>query len=171
MVRRARSAYAVVGLIISTFAYLILTRQPSTLLTTSLPAELEAAFTSLKKKDVLNRLASNVNMEDPRRAEFDIVVALTSLSPKLEGIPRMKTPSPEYFREHIAGQGIPVIFTDMLEGSALAQWTWTSLRNKFGDVVFENTRQGEYLESASKGGKQASYRSYVRIYGVHWYTR
>lgn len=89
---------------------------------------------------------------DPRVA-FDKVVALSSLLPKISNISRIKTPSPEVFRNDIAPAGFPVIFTDMLVGEKLGQWTWEYVRHKWGKTVYQNTRQGNYSTKTSKAGK------------------
>ena len=104
---------------------------------------------------------------DPQsaRAEFRTVAALSSLLPLLREIPRVKTPSEEDFIQHIASVGLPVIVTDMFEGTSLRRWSWKYLRARFGDVVFHNTRQGEYHDTASRLGKQVcSVCACVRTY-------
>lgn len=87
------------------------------------------------------------------RAGFQTVSALTSLLPLLREVPRMKTPSAENFIQHIASVGLPVILTDMFDGTRLRRWTWKHLHARFGDVVFHNTRQGEYFDTANQQGK------------------
>lgn len=97
------------------------------------------------------------------RAAFDKVVALSALLPKITDISRMKTPSPEAFRSYIAPVGLPVIFTNMLEGEMLGEWTWNYVRLKWGDKVFHNTRQGEYSIKKTKLGKHVVNRVSVRL--------
>ena len=87
------------------------------------------------------------------RAAFDKVVALSSLLPKLTEISRIETPSPEAFRNYIAPAGLPVIFTDMLAGEKLGQWTWEYVRSKWGKTVYKNARQGNYSTKTSSTGK------------------
>lgn len=87
------------------------------------------------------------------RAAFDKVVALSSLLPRITNISRMQTPSPDTFRNYIAPMGLPVIFTDMLEGQKLGKWTWEYVRSKWGDIVYHNTRQGNYSTKMSRNGK------------------
>ena len=88
-----------------------------------------------------------------RKYAFEKIVALSSLLPPLTNISRMKTPSPETFRNYIAPAGLPVIFTDMLEGQKLGGWTWDYVRSKWGEVVYQNVRQGDFLTKTSKNGK------------------
>ena len=88
------------------------------------------------------------------RAGFRTVAALSSLLPLLREVPRTRTPSAEDFIEHIASVGFPIILTDMIEGTRLRRWSWRYLRARFGDIVFHNTRQGEYFDTANRLGKQ-----------------
>lgn len=104
----------------------------------------------------------NIDETDPRAA-FDMVVALSSLLPKITNISRLKTPSPETFRNYIAAVGLPVIFTDMLEDQLLSKWTWDYVRAKWGDHVFHNTRQGNYSTRTTKSGKHFVNRVSVRL--------
>ena len=109
----------------------------------------------------LRKLLS-VNQSSPRAA-FETVVALSSLLPRITNISRMKTPAPEAFRSYIAPVGLPVIFTDMLEGTRLADWSWDMLRAKYGHQVFHNTRQGNYSTKKSTYGKQVIGRTSVSL--------
>ena len=109
----------------------------------------------------LRKLLS-VNQSSPRAA-FETVVALSSLLPRISNISRMKTPTPEVFRSYIAPVGLPVIFTDMLEGTRLADWSWDMLRAKYGHQVFHNTRQGNYSTRKSAYGKQVIGRTSVSL--------
>ena len=90
---------------------------------------------------------------DELTAGFELVVALSTLLPKINTISRIKTPSPETFRNYVAPVGLPVIFTDMFDGTLLRQWTWNYVRSKWGDHVFSNTRQGNYSMQKTKNGK------------------
>lgn len=101
-------------------------------------------------------------MNEQTRNTFEKVVTLSSLLPRLRDIPRMQTPSPETFRNYIAPVGLPVIFTDMLEGEKLNQWTWEYVRSKWGKKVCSNTRQGEL--STAKTTPRGKYRiKYVTV--------
>lgn len=97
------------------------------------------------------------------RTAFELVVKLSSLLPKVTNISRIKTPSPEAFRNYIAPVGLPVIFTDMLEGQALGEWTWGYIRSKWGETVFHNTRQGKYSIKTNKYGKHYVNRVSVKL--------
>lgn len=101
--------------------------------------------------------------ESNPRAAFEQVVALSSLLPKITNISRMKTPSPETFRNYIAPVGLPVVFTDMLEGQMLGTWTWDYVRSKWGDQVYSNIRQGNFSTKTSKSGKHTVNRVSVRL--------
>lgn len=99
---------------------------------------------------------------DPKVA-FDKVVALSSLLPRIRNISRMKTPTPETFQNYIAPMGLPVVFTDMLEGEKLGSWTWEYVRSKWGKTVYQNTRQGNYSTKTSKAGKHLVNRVSVSL--------
>lgn len=104
----------------------------------------------------------SVNQSSPRAA-FETVVALSSLLPRITSVARIKTPTPEAFREYIAPVGLPVIFTDMLEGTHLANWSWDMLKAKYGHHVFHNTRQGNYSTKKTSYGKQIIGRTSVSL--------
>ena len=91
--------------------------------------------------------------ESGPRAAFEQVVALSTFLPKITNISRFKTPSAETFRNYIAPAGLPVIFTDMFDGSLLRQWTWDYVKGKWGEQVFHNTRQGNYSTKKATSGK------------------
>jgi hypothetical protein len=97
------------------------------------------------------------------RAAFGLVVKLSSLLPKVTNISRIKMPSPEAFRNYIAPVGLPVIFTDMLEGKVLGEWTWEYIKSKWGETVFHNTRQGQYSTKTNKYGKHYVNRVSVKL--------
>ena len=109
----------------------------------------------------LARLFS-ANQSDPRAA-FEQVVALSRLLPRIVNVSRMKTPSPETFRNYVAAIGLPVIFTDMLKGQSLSSWTWDYVRSTWGEHVFHNTRQGGYSERMTKAGKHLVNRVSVKL--------
>ncbi len=113
-------------------------------------------------RDKIQRAFSKGNMSNQRVA-FERVVLVSSLLPKISNISRIKTPSPEVFRNYIAPVGLPVIFTDMLEGEKLDDWTWEYVRSKWGHIVYYNTRQGEYSTKVSKQGKHFVNRVSVRL--------
>jgi len=104
----------------------------------------------------------SVNQSSPRAA-FETVVALSSLLPRIKEVPRIKTPSPESFRSYIAPIGLPVIFTDMLVGTHLTDWSWDMLRAKYGHQVFHNTRQGNYSTKKTSSGKQVIGRTSISL--------
>ena len=104
----------------------------------------------------------SVNQSSPRAA-FETVVALSSLLPRITNVSRMKTPTPEAFRSYIAPVGLPVIFTDMLEGTRLASWSWDMLKAKYGKHVFRNTRQGNYSTKQTSYGKQVIGRTSISL--------
>lgn len=97
------------------------------------------------------------------RSAFEKVVALSSLLPRLTNISRMRTPSPETFRDYIAPAGLPVIFTDMFEGQKLGKWTWDYVRSKWGNMVYQNIRQGNFSTKTSKSGKHIVNRVTVTL--------
>jgi hypothetical protein len=97
------------------------------------------------------------------RADFEFIVSLSANIPKLKSVYRLKTPSPQYFRDYIAPAGVPVIFTDMLKGTSFEDWSWDYLKRRFGHIVFNNTRQGDYRSSSSRLGKQEINRISVRF--------
>ena len=99
---------------------------------------------------------------DPRTA-FEQVVALSTLLPKITNISRMRTPSPEAFRNYIAPVGLPIILTDMFDGSRLREWTWDYIRGKWGDQVFHNTRQGNYSSRKTTAGKYFVNRVSIKL--------
>lgn len=103
-----------------------------------------------------------LNQSD-QRAGFELVVALSSLLPKVTTISKIKTPSPEAFRDYIAPVGLPVVFTDMLKGTSMESWNWDYVRGKWGDHVFHNTRQGNYSTRVSKFGKHYVNRVNTRL--------
>ena len=111
---------------------------------------------------VVESLLNSTEETDPRAA-FEQVVALSSLLPRLTNVSRLKTPSPEAFRNYIARVGLPVVFTDMLEGSRLREWTWDYVRARWGRHVFHNTRQGNYTGKKSTSGKYSVNRVSVTL--------
>ena len=123
-----------------------------------LDATPESEVLTLEEADDIASMVDQVlhhtdSTSDDPRAGFEQVVALSTLLPKISTISRIKTPSPETFRNYVAPVGLPVIFTDMFDGTLLRQWTWNYVRNKWGDHVFSNTRQGDYSTQKTKNGK------------------
>lgn len=121
----------------------------------SLWTNASSSVDNLGSSAVRKDLKAVLSMPEPpgSRAAFDKVVALSSLLPRVREIPRIKTPSPNVFRDYIAPVGLPVIFTDMLQGEKLRRWTWEYVRSKWGKTVYLNTRQGNYSTKTSKYGK------------------
>lgn len=111
---------------------------------------------------VVKTLLNSTDSHD-QRAAFEQVVALSSLLPRLTNISRLATPSPEAFRNYVAPVGLPVIFTDMLQGSRLREWSWDYVRAKWGHRVFHNTRQGNYSTRKSAAGKYAVNRVSITL--------
>ncbi len=105
----------------------------------------------------------SVDSTDSSRAAFNQVVTLSSLLPKITNVSRMRTPSSETFRNYIAPVGLPVIFTDMLQGQLLGRWTWEYVQGRWGDTVFHNTRQGNYSTKVTAGGKHFIHRVNVKL--------
>ena len=97
------------------------------------------------------------------RSELDQVVVLSSLHPTMKNISRMSLPTPETFRNYIAPAGLPVIFTDMLNGQSLADWTWDYIRARWGTIVYRNIRQGNFSTKTSKSGKHIVNRVSVTL--------
>ncbi len=120
---------------------------------------------SIGNAAIRNELEAILSAPDPpnSRAPFDKVVALSSLLPKITNISRMSSPNPETFRDYIAPMGLPVIFTDMLEGEKLGEWTWDYVQSKWGSTVYHNTRQGNYSAKVSKTGKHSINRVTVTL--------
>jgi len=98
-----------------------------------------------------------------RRAELDQVVVLSSLLPPLRNISRISTPTPEAFRNYIAPAGLPVVFTDMLNGQSLADWNWDYIRARWGLIEYRNIRQGNFSNKTSKDGKHIVNRVSVTL--------
>ena len=103
-----------------------------------------------------------LDARDPRVA-FKQVEALSALLPKLRNISRIETPTPEAFRNYIAPMGLPVIMTGMFQGTKMSNWGWKYLRDRWGDRVFHNTRQGNYSTKSNVSGKQYIGRVSVRL--------
>lgn len=101
--------------------------------------------------------------QSSRRGAFETVVALSSLLPRIKEVPRIKTPTPEAFRSYIGPVGLPVIFTDMLVRTRLADWSWDMLKARYGQQVFHNTRQGNYSAKKTTSGKQYIGRTSVSL--------
>ena len=107
---------------------------------------------------------SMLNTKDSlSRNDFDTVVTLSLLLPPIHNISRMLTPSPQTFRNYIAPSGLPIIFTDMLEGTTLDNWSWDLVREKWGNEVFHNTRQGNYSTQVTKFGKHKVNRVSIKL--------
>ena len=120
---------------------------------------------SIGNTAIRRELGAILSAPEPRnsRAAFDKVVALSSLLPRITTVPRIETPSPEVFRDYIAPVGLPVIFTDMLKGEKLSQWTWDYVRSKWGKTEYKNIRQGDYSKKMSPAGKHLINRVSVTL--------
>ena len=127
------------------------------------PLELEKSLGKSYHLAPVVKALLNGSESGDQRAGFEQVVALSSLLPRLTDVPRLKTPSPEGFRGYIASVGLPVVFTDMLEGSRLREWSWDYVRAKWGHQVFHNTRQGNYSSKKSTSGKYSVNRVSVTL--------
>ncbi len=111
----------------------------------------------LKKQSALNTKNSL------SRNDFDTVVTLSLLLPPIKNISRMLTPTHEMFRNYIAPAGLPIIFTDMLVGTSMDNWSWDYVKENWGNTVFRNTRQGNYSTRVTKLGKHKIHRVSVRL--------
>jgi hypothetical protein len=106
------------------------------------------------------------NSSHPKRFGFDdfeLIVHLSSILPKIDNITRIPTPSSEIFLNYIAPVGLPVIFTDMLVGTSFNEWTWDKVKRSWGNQVFHNTRQGNYQNKVNKFGKFGINRISVQL--------
>ena len=119
------------------------------------PTKLDEALKLERSEDVASMVETLLRSagDGDERADFEQVVALSTLLPRLTNISRLKTPTPRAFRDYIAPVGLPVIFTDMLDGSQLKEWSWDYVRAKWGHHVFHNTRQGNYSSKKTTSGK------------------
>ena len=97
------------------------------------------------------------------RSDFEHVVTLSMLLPPIANITRMPTPTSEIFLSYIAPIGFPVVFTDMLVGTTLDNWSWDFLKERWGNHVFQNTRQGNYSTKVNRLGKHFVNRVNVRL--------
>ena len=111
----------------------------------------------LKKQSALNTKNSL------SRNDFDTVVTLSLLLPPMNNISRMLTPTHETFRNYIGPAGLPIIFTDMLVGTSMDNWSWDYVKENWGNTVFRNTRQGNYSTRVTKLGKHKIHRVSVRL--------
>ena len=117
------------------------------------PAVENIGILAIRNEIKKNLLGPSMQKSPNPRAAFENVVTLSSLHPRITSISRMKTPTPETFRNYIAPIGLPVIFTDMLQGHKLKEWTWDYVRSKWGKTVYQNIRQGNFSTKTSKNGK------------------
>ena len=112
-------------------------------------------------EDALEKLL-NSESKGPR-GEFDKVVALSSLLPPISNISRIPTPASEFFLQYIAPVGLPIIFTDMLVGTSLDNWSWDMVRERWGERVYSNTRQGNYSSRVNRFGKHYISRVTIKL--------
>lgn len=112
-------------------------------------------------EDALEKLLDSESKGSWR--EFEKVVALSSLLPPISNISRIRTPAPDFFLQYIAPVGLPIIFTDMLEGTRLDKWSWEMVRERWGERIYGNTRQGDYSSQVNRFGKHYIGRVSVRL--------
>ena len=98
-----------------------------------------------------------------KRNSLKHVILLSHLLPPIENISRITTPSRETFLNYIAPVGLPVIFSDMLLGTKLEGWSWEMVKQRWGDHIFHNTRQGNYSNKVNKFGKHHIKRVSIRL--------
>lgn len=98
-----------------------------------------------------------------RRSDFELVVALSSLLPPIKNVSKMPTPSREVFLEYIAPTGLPVVFTDMLVGTKMENWSWAMVRKRWGEHVYQNIRQGNFSNNVNKFGKHLVNRVNIKL--------
>lgn len=131
------------------------------------PTQLRDSITSISIHHALNTLLTKqaqLNTRDSlSRHDFNTVVTLSLLLPHIKNISRIPTPSPETFRSYIAPGGLPIIFTDMLVGTTMDNWSWDLVKTKWGNIMFPNTRQGNYSSRVNKFGKHKINRVTVRL--------
>ena len=121
----------------------------------------EEIYVALKK--LLDEQLSLNTKESLSRVDFQTVVTLSMLLPPINNISRMSTPPPETFLNYIAPTGLPIIFTDMLVGTSLDNWSWDLVRERWGDEVFHNTRQGNYSSRVNRFGKHIIHRVSTKL--------
>ena len=113
----------------------------------------------------LEKISKNMRASEFKGSlnEFERVVAVSSLLPPIVNITRIPSPTPEAFLQYIAPVGLPVVFTDMLEGTSLSGWTWDMVQKRWGDHTYSNTRQGNYSPKVNRFGKHFIHRVTVKL--------
>lgn len=101
--------------------------------------------------------------EGGRRSDFELVVILSELLPPIQNVSKMPTPSREVFLDYIAPIGLPVVFTGMLAGTKLDNWSWQMVRERWGEHVYRNIRQGNFSTKVNKFGKHLVNRINVKL--------
>lgn len=96
-------------------------------------------------------------------SDLQRVIALSSLLPPITNISRIPTPSREHFINYIAPVGLPVVFTDMLVGTKLDNWSWDMVQERWGQRVYTNTRQGNYSSRVNRYGKHFINRVDIKL--------
>ena len=91
------------------------------------------------------------------------MVALSALLPPIQNVSKMPTPSREVFLDYVAPSGLPVVFTDMLVGTKLENWSWRMVRERWGEHVYRNIRQGDFSTKVDKFGKHLVNRVNVKL--------
>lgn len=109
-------------------------------------------------KLIVNKLKST-----SRRNSLEHVIFLSSFLPPITNVSRMPTPSSQVFCNYISPVGLPVIFTDMLLGTKLENWSWDMVKDRWGNHIFHNTRQGNYSKKINRFGKHRINRVSVKL--------
>ena len=105
----------------------------------------------------------NIPHRKGSRTDFNRVILLSNLLPHINNISRITTPSKRTFLDYISPVGLPIIFTDMLVGTTLENWSWDYVKKRWGNHIFHNTRQGNYSSKVNKYGKHYVHRVSVRL--------
>ena len=122
------------------------------------PVAIYSAFLSILHEQAVMNTKDSLS-----RSDFDTVITLSLLLPPIRNISRILTPLPQTFRDYIGPAGLPVIFTDMLVGTNMDNWSWDYVQEKWGNEVFHNTRQGNYSTDVTHFGKHKINRVSVRL--------
>ena len=105
----------------------------------------------------------NILQKGGKRTDFELVVLLSALLPPIQNVSKMPTPSSEVFLNYIAPTGLPVVFTDMLVGTKLENWSWQMVRDRWGEQVYRNIRQGNFSTKVNRSGKHLVNRVNVKL--------
>lgn len=133
----------------------------------SVPAAMRPAAPEEENKDTsaskYDEIANQLSKQKIKRNSLAYVIFLSHLLSPIRNITRIPTPSREMFLNYIAPVGLPVIFTDMLSGTKLDDWSWEMVKQKWGEHIFHNARQGNYSLKVNKLGKHSINRVSVRL--------